>query len=143
MRTLSNFSQKECANQFLAVKFSFIMPLCHDENSLCFYHCDEPLLERLQYTVQEFETLGEVFFSKVVLPDDRPFIIKMARYLKQSRGATYFGDGFRLLPKKGGTVFIVWCTEVTSRHKDGSPKIFSCEGIILGNNGHLVHIMKA
>jgi DNA-binding CsgD family transcriptional regulator len=97
----------------------------------------------LQYTADEIADMKEEFLSKVVFPEDRYVLTDMVKKMNPRERIHCYYDGFRLQPKIGKLLFIFWYAGVGERHLDGSPKMYACEGIILGKNPHFVEFMKA
>jgi DNA-binding CsgD family transcriptional regulator len=131
------------ANQFMTVRFGFIMPEGTDAAGLLHFYADQPLLDCLQYTADEIAEMKEESVSKIVFPDDLYILTDMVKQMKPRERIHGYYDGFRLQPKKGELLFVFWKAGVGERHRDGSPKVYACEGIILGKNPHFVEFIKA
>ena len=130
-------------NQFMTVRFGFIMPEGADTAGLLHFYAEQPLLDCLQYTADEIAEMKEEFISKIVFPEDRYILTDMVKRMNPRERIHCYYDGFRLQPKKGKLLFIFWYAGVGERHIDGNPKVYACEGIILGKNPHFVEFMKA
>jgi DNA-binding CsgD family transcriptional regulator len=130
-------------NQFMTVRFGFIMPEGADAAGLLHFYAEQPLLDCLQYTADEIAEMKEEFISKIVFPEDRYILTDMVKQMKPRERIHCYYDGFRLQPKKGELLFVIWKAGVSERQIDGSPTVYACEGIILGKNHHFVEIMKA
>jgi DNA-binding CsgD family transcriptional regulator len=129
-------------NLALAAEFSLYIMVAGDFCNLYHHHTNHRLLEKLQYTPEEFECMGQNYCANLFYKEGRLIIQKMINYLSQHPRQTVYDGAFKMRPKKDAPFWLYWNCAVTEWYGLKSPKIFFFSGAIMDSKSNLFDAVR-